>query len=298
MPWPSTVVPPWSGRPATGSSTGAWAPCCRHAGLDDGGAPELWNLERPDAVAAIHEQYLQAGAGVITTNTFGGTRPRLAMHGLQDRLDELNRAAAELARRVAAPYGALVAGDLGPLGELFEPMGDLTPQVAEALFAEQLQGLAAGGIDLVLIETMSDLDEVTAAVRAAQAVVPGLPIVATMSFDTRLRTMMGVTPQAAVQALAALGVDAVGANCGRGPVEMETIMGQMVAARPEGLLLVAQSNAGLPQLVGDRFEYDAPPHEMASHATRLRSLGVDLIGACCGSTPAHLRAVSQALAAG
>jgi len=268
------------------------------SGLDDGGAPELWNVDRPDDVAAIHEQYLQAGARIITTNTFGGTRPRLAMHGLEDRVLELNRAAAELARRTAAPYGALVAGDLGPLGELFEPMGDLTAEAAQALFAEQLQGLAAGGIDLVLIETMSDLDEVTAAVRAAQAVVPDLPIVATMSFDTKLRTMMGVTPQAAVQALAALGVDAVGANCGRGPVEMEAIMEQMVAVRPEGLLLVAQSNAGLPQLVGDHFEYDSPPHEMASHATRLRAAGVDLIGACCGSTPAHLKAVSEALAAG
>jgi 5-methyltetrahydrofolate--homocysteine methyltransferase len=267
------------------------------SGLDDGGAPELWNVDRPHDVAAIHEQYLRAGAGIITTNTFGGTRPRLAMHGLQDRVDELNRAAAELARRVAAPYGALVAGDLGPLGELFEPMGELTPETAEALFAEQLRGLAAGGIDLVLIETMSDLDEVAAAVRAAQAVVAQLPIVATMSFDTKLRTMMGVTPAAAVQALAALGVDAVGANCGRGPAEMETIMAQMVAARPEGLLLVAQSNAGLPQLVGDHFEYDAPPNEMAAHATRLRAAGVDLIGACCGSTPTHLKAVSEALAA-
>jgi 5-methyltetrahydrofolate--homocysteine methyltransferase len=169
-----------------------------------------------------------------------------------------------------------------------EPMGTLTPDAAQELFAEQLRGLVAGGIDLVLIETLSDLAEVEAAVRAAQDVAPGLPVVATLSFDTKGRTMMGVTPALAVTTLAALGVTAVGGNCGRGPDEM--------AARPEGLLLVAQSNAGLPVLVGDRFEYDAPPPVLAEHALRLRDLGVDLVGACCGSTPEHLQAMREALA--
>jgi 5-methyltetrahydrofolate--homocysteine methyltransferase len=142
---------------------------------------------------------------------------------------------------------------------------------------------------------MSDLGEVAAAVAAARAVVPDRPIIASLSFDTNLRTMMGVRPADAVTALADLGVDAVGANCGRGPEEMENIAEQLSAARAGDLLLVAQSNAGLPQLVGDRFEYDASPEELAAHARALRDLGVDLVGACCGSTPAHIAAMREAL---
>jgi 5-methyltetrahydrofolate--homocysteine methyltransferase len=274
---------------------GAMGTMLQDSGLDDGGAPELWNVERPDVVTAIHERYLQAGAQVITTNTFGGTRPRLAMHGLEDRVEELSRAAAELARAAAQPYGALVAGDLGPTGELLDPLGTLTQSEAQGLFAEQLRGLVAGGIDLVLVETMSDLAEAAAAVRAAQEVAADLPVVATLSFDTNLRTMMGVTPAAAVTALGALGVVAVGANCGRGPAEMELIVEQMASVRPDGLRLVAQSNAGLPVLVGDHFAYDKSPDDMAEHARRLRAAGVDLIGACCGSTPEHVDAMREAL---
>ena len=275
---------------------GAMGTMVQGAGLDDGGAPELWNVERPDDIAAIHDSYLRAGAQVITTNTFGGTRPRLAMHGLADRVEELSRAGAQIARRAAQPYGALVAGGLGPTGELLEPLGTLTPAGAQELFAEQVRGLVAGGVDLLLIETMSDLAEAQAAVRACQATAPGLPVAATLSFDTNLRTMMGVTPAAAVRALGALGVVAVGANCGRGPEEMEIIVGQMSQARPAGVLLMAQSNAGLPVMVGDHFEYDKRPADMAEHARRLRAAGVDIIGACCGSTPEHLGAMRAALA--
>jgi methionine synthase I (cobalamin-dependent) len=274
---------------------GAMGTMLQDLGLDDGGSPELWNVEHPDVVTEVHEGYLRAGSRVITTNTFGGTRPRLAMHGLADRVEELSRAGAELARKAAEPYGALVAGDVGPTGELLEPLGLLSAADAQSVFEEQLRGLVAGGIDLVLIETMSDLGEVEAAVRAAQVVADGLPIVATLSFDTNLRTMMGVTPAAAVRTLAALGVSAVGANCGRGPGEMEAIVAQLSEARPAGLLLIAQSNAGLPHPVGDHFEYDAPPDEMAEHARRLRAAGVDLIGACCGSTPQHVAAMRAAL---
>ena len=277
---------------------GAMGTMLQQAGLDDGAASESWNVDRPDDVAAIHRAYLDAGASVITTNTFGGTRPRLELQGLGDQVHELNREGARIARETARPYGALVAGDIGPTGELLEPLGTLTPDDAQAVFEEQVRGLVDGGIDLIIIETMSDLAEVEAAVRAVQAVAADLPIVVTLSFDTHLRTMMGVTPAAAVSTLADLGVTAVGANCGRGPEEMEAIMEQMVSARPDGMLLVAQSNAGLPQLVGDRFEYDADPERMAAHAATLRSLGVDLIGACCGSTPDHLKAMYAALQAG
>jgi 5-methyltetrahydrofolate--homocysteine methyltransferase len=265
------------------------------SGLDDGGSGELWNVERPDVIRDAHRAYAEAGSRIFTTNTFGGTRPRLDMHGLGDRVHELNEAGARLAREVADERGALVAGDLGPTGELMAPLGTMDAAEAQAIFAEQLEGLRDGGVDLVLIETMSDLAEVEAAVAAAREVVPDLPVVATLSFDTNLRSMMGVRPGDAVAALAAAGVDVVGANCGRGPVEMEQIAAELVAARPEGLLLVAQSNAGLPQVVGDHFEYDASPDDMARHAVVLRDLGIDLIGACCGSTPDHLRAMGHAL---
>jgi 5-methyltetrahydrofolate--homocysteine methyltransferase len=264
-------------------------------GLDDGGAGELWNADRPDEIRGCHQAYAEAGARLLTTTTFGGTRPRLQMHGLEDRVHELNRAAAALAREVADAHGILVAGDLGPTGELMEPLGTMSAADAQAIFEEQLRGLAEGGIDLVLVETMSDLGEVRAAVAAARSVVPELPVVATLSFDTNLRTMMGVRPADAVTALAAEGVDAVGANCGRGPAEMATIAAQLAEARPAGLLLVAQSNAGLPQVVGDHFEYDATPADMADHARELHELGIDLIGGCCGSTPAHLAAMSDAV---
>jgi 5-methyltetrahydrofolate--homocysteine methyltransferase len=264
-------------------------------GLDDGGSGELWNVERPEAVRECHEAYARAGAHILTTNTFGGTRPRLQMHGLEDRVHELNRAAASIARAVADEHGALVAGDLGPTGELLAPLGTMDADEAQEIFAEQLRGLRDGGIDVVLIETMSDLGEVAAAVAAARSVVPDLPIVATMSFDTNLRTMMGVRPAEAVTALAALGVDAAGANCGRGPEEMETIAAQLTGARPEGLLLVAQSNAGLPQVVGDHFEYDKSPADLAEHARTLHKLGIDLIGSCCGSTPEHTAAMGDAV---
>ena len=266
-------------------------------GLDDGGAGELWNLERPDAVRECHEAYARAGAGLLTTNTFGGTRPRLAMHGLEDRVHEINRAAAAIARSVADEHGVLVAGDLGPTGELLEPLGTMTPDQAQEIFAEQLRGLVDGGIDVVLIETMSDLGEVEAAVAAAHEVAPGLPVLATLSFDTNLRTMMGTRPADAVAALSAAGVDAVGANCGRGPEEMEVIASQLAEARPEGLLLVAQSNAGLPQVVGDHFEYDKSPADLAAHARALEEIGIDLIGGCCGSTPDHIAAMRDAVGA-
>ncbi|WP_107772866.1 homocysteine S-methyltransferase family protein [Nocardioides sediminis] len=264
-------------------------------GLEDGAPGELWNLDNPDAVRAAHEAYAEAGSRVLTTNTFGGTRPRLDMHGLGDRLAEVNRSAARIARSVADEHGLLVAGDLGPTGELLEPLGTMTPADAQELFAEQLTALVEGGIDLVLVETLSDLGEADAALAAARQAAPDLPVVVTLSFDTNVRTMMGVRPGDAVAHLAAAGADAVGANCGRGPEEMELIAAEMAQVRPRGLLLVAQSNAGLPHVVGDHFEYDATPDDLAEHAARLAGLGIDLVGGCCGSTPAHIAAIRATL---
>ena len=281
---------------ATLVSDGAMGTMLQERGLTDGGAPELWNVEKPEEIEAVLEAYAASGANFITTNTFGGTAGRLAMHGLEDRLAELNKAGAAIARKVADRHpGCFVMGDIGPSGELMEPMGTLTPESGKALFVAQISALVAGGVDAILIETMSDLGEVEAAVTAAQEVAPGMPIIVTMSFDTNLRTMMGVKPAMAVKQLAALGVRIVGANCGRGTDEMSQIAKELVEARPEGVFIITQSNAGLPKLQGDVFIYDGTPEEMARYAAEMKDLGVNIVGSCCGSSPAHTQSIAAAL---
>lgn len=274
-------------------SDGAMGTMLQSKGLTDGGAPELWNVENPTAIEEVLEEYAAAGANLITTNTFGGTRGRLQMHGLEDRLFELNKAGAEIARKVADRHpGCFVMGDVGPSGELMEPMGTMTVDDAKELFANQIKALVAGGVDAILIETMSDLQEVEAAVKAAKEVAPNLPIIVTFSFDTNLRTMMGVKPAVAVTTLAAEGVRIIGANCGRGVDEMRVIAKELTEARPDGVFIITQSNAGLPKLVGGDFVYDGTPEEMAKYAQDMKELGVNVIGSCCGSSPAHTKAMA------
>ena len=274
-------------------SDGAMGTMLQGKGLTDGGAPELWNVENPTAIEEVLEEYAAAGANLITTNTFGGTRGRLQMHGLEDRLFELNKAGAEIARKVADRHpGCFVMGDVGPSGELMEPMGTMTVDDAKELFADQIKALVAGGVDAILIETMSDLQEVEAAVKAAKEVAPNLPIIVTFSFDTNLRTMMGVKPAVAVTTLAAEGVRIIGANCGRGVDEMRVIAKELTEARPDGVFIITQSNAGLPKLVGGDFVYDGTPEEMAKYAQDMKELGVNVIGSCCGSSPAHTKAMA------
>ena len=278
------------------TSDGAMGTMLQERGLTDGGSPELWNVEKPAVIQAVLEEYADAGARLITTNTFGGTRGRLAMHGLESRVYELNKAGAEIAKQVTMHHpGTYVMGDVGPTGDLLEPMGTLTVEGAEEIFTEQIRGLVDGGVDAILIETMSDLSEVEAAVKAARQVAPHLPVIATMSFDTNLRTMMGVKPAQAVKILSSLGVRIIGANCGRGMDEMRLIAREMVEARPEGVFIIAQSNAGLPVLVGDTFQYQGTPEEMAKFADDMQELGVNVIGSCCGSTPAHTAAIAKAV---
>lgn len=277
-------------------SDGAMGTMLQDRGLTDGGAPELWNVENPSAIEDVLEQYAAAGANLITTNTFGGTRGRLQMHGLEDRLFELNKAGAEIARKVADRHpGCFVMGDVGPSGELMEPMGTMTVDEAKELFADQIKALVAGGVDAILIETMSDLQEVEAAVNAAKEVAPELPVIVTFSFDTNLRTMMGVKPAVAVKTLAAQGVRIIGANCGRGVDEMRVIAKELTEARPDGVFIITQSNAGLPKLVGGDFVYDGTPEEMAKYAKDMKEIGVNVIGSCCGSSPAHTAAMKATL---
>ena len=272
---------------------GAMGTMLQQKGLTSGGAPELWNVERPDIIRDIYQGYVDAGSQIIETNTFGGNRYRLALHGLQDRVYELNRAGAALAREVAGD-DILVAGSMGPTGEIMEPVGTLSYQDAVDAFAEQAAGLADGGVDFFLIETMSDLNEVKAAVEGCQRV-SDLPIATTMTFDTNYHTMMGVSPAQAMQELAAMGVKIIGANCGNGPDEIRRVIREMLAVRPEGVYVYAQSNAGLPHYDHGHIHYDGTPEVMAELALELAGLGVDIIGACCGSTPEHIRAMNEAL---
>ncbi|NDJ76602.1 MAG: methionine synthase [Chloroflexi bacterium] len=266
-------------------------------GLEQGGCPEMWNVDRPDVIASIHQGYIQAGAQIILTNSFGGNRVRLESHGHGERAAELNQAAARLARTAAdaAPNPVVVGGSMGPTGQMMAPLGDLTAEEATAIFAEQAAALVASGVDVLWIETMSDLAEVQAARAGCRQAAPATPVVATMTFDTKGRTMMGVKPEQAVSAFQEFDLVALGANCGNGPDEIESIIKHMHAANPD-VVLVAKANAGLPHMESGRPVYDATPDDMAAYSRRVHQLGATIIGACCGSTPDHIRAIAGALA--
>jgi methionine synthase I (cobalamin-dependent) len=266
------------------------------AGLPLGEAPEMWNVKNPDAVRAVHRSYIEAGSQIILTNTFGGSRTTLERHKLGDRVSELNKAAAQNARAEAdaADKPVLVGGSIGPSGALFKPYGPMSMDEGTAVFAEQAAALAAGGVDVFWIETMSDLQEVTAAVNGCRQAAPDIPVVTTMSFDRKGRTMMGVAPDQALAALKPLGVLALGGNCGNGPDEILGVVEKMHAEDPD-VVLVAKANAGMPKLVQGVVSYDAGPEQMAQYALEARQNGARIIGACCGSTAEHIRAIAEAL---
>ena len=266
------------------------------AGLEQGDPPEMWNVLHPDRIRAVHRGYIEAGAQIVLTNSFGGTRFRLKLHNLQDRVFELNKAAAELARAEAdaADHPVAVGGSLGPTGEIMEPVGALNYEDAVAGFAEQAAGLAAGGVDVLWVETMSDISEVRAAVEGCRQATD-LPIVATMTFDTNGRTMMGVTPAQAYAELSAMNLAALGGNCGNGPAEIEGVI-QAMYATDQVYPFVAKSNAGIPEYVHGHLHYNGTPEVMAEYAVKVRNYGARIIGACCGSSPAHIAAMAEALA--
>lgn len=257
-------------------------------GLDAGAPPELWNVDEVDRLVSVHERYIAAGSDIILTNTFGGNGFRLMLHELQDRVVELNAAGARAARRAADAVDrkVLVAGSMGPTGELLVPMGSMTTSTCADAYADQAQGLTEGGADLLWIETMSDLAEVEAAIEGARTTSP-LPIVACLSFDTAGRSMMGVTARQAVEHLEKLGVAAVGANCGNNLADTEAALAEMLTVDTD-LPLVCKANAGIPEWKGDALSYSGSPDVMAAHTHRLQQAGVSLIGACCGSGPDHL----------
>lgn len=267
------------------------------AGLDSGASPEEWNVSHPERVRAVHRQYINSGSHIVLTNSFGGSRYRLKLHNLQDRVVELNRAAAQNARAEAdaSPRMVLVAGSVGPTGELLKPLGDVALEEAKAAFAEQVSGLVAGGVDMLWVETMSDLEEVRAAVEGIRSVTD-LPICATMSFDTNGRTMMGVTPALAVNTLKEWGLTAIGGNCGNGINEIEDVIFAMHREAPD-ILLIAKANAGIPKWRKNELTYDGTPSAMGRYAQRVRALGAYFIGGCCGNGPDHIAAMAEALKA-
>lgn len=276
---------------------GAMGTMLLNQGLEEGVLPEAWNVDQPEKVAEIHRAYLRAGSRILLTNTFGGTRFRFAKHGAEDRVVELNQAAARILREVVDESGikAIVAGDIGPTGKLMVPVGELEFEEAVEGFAEQAKGLIQGGVDIIWIETMGDIEEVRAAVEGVRQVSGTIPIVVTMSFDTHGHTVMGVSPEVAANTLKSYGVVAFGGNCGTGPDELVKVIEQMRAAAPQALL-VSKANAGAPRFESGKTTYDADPATMAQYALKARQAGAQIIGACCGSTPEHIRAMAAALA--
>jgi len=262
-------------------------------GLPAGKAPELWNLENPEAVKKHYRAYIEAGSDAILTNTFGGSRPRLDMEGSSNLTHDINVVAAKLAREVAGD-DKLVLGSIGPTGQLMEPMGELIYEKAVEYFAEQAAALAEGGVDGIHIETMSDLQEAKAAIEGAHKATD-LPVTVTMSFDMHGRTMMGVRPEDAVKELWAMEVLAVGVNCGNTLEENLKALMAMRTAAPE-VTLMAKPNAGLPRMEnGVEAVYDVTPEIMADYALKFSTQHVKMIGGCCGSTPSHIAALKETL---
>ncbi len=255
------------------------------------------NVTNPAAVAEIHREYIEAGAQLIITNTFGANRYKLSKHGLQDDVREINRQGVELAKRVVAASfkEVLVAGDVGPLGVRIAPYGRVQPEEAREAFAEQIRALAEAGADLIVIETMSDLYEIREAIKAAREVCD-LPVVATVTFTRDDRTLLGDHPAKVARALHEAGADVIGVNCSGGPSQLLRILKQMRQAVAEAnVKFWVKPNAGWPEQVGGRIMYPADAEYFGDYALSFRDAGACVVGGCCGTTPQHIAAMRKAL---
>jgi 5-methyltetrahydrofolate--homocysteine methyltransferase len=271
---------------------GATGTLLQKAGLPSGSAPERWNIENPEAIKRHYQSYKNAGSDIILTNTFGGTRLRLKRDSIENQTTFINLRAAELAREIAGSK-VFVFGDIGPTGELIQPLGTLSEEDATNAYKEQASALAKGGVDAILIETMSDRSEARAALKGARAAT-NLPIILSFSFDTHGRTMMGLTPKQAIQEFWGQGLTAIGANCGRTLSETLHAIREMSETIPEAVLF-AKPNAGLPHTSGGETVYDVTPEVMGTYAEKFAKVGVKIFGGCCGSTPDHIREVVKVL---
>ncbi|MEM9550517.1 MAG: betaine--homocysteine S-methyltransferase [Pseudomonadota bacterium] len=265
-------------------------------GLQSGDAPELWNTDEPAKIKALYSGAVEAGSDLFLTNSFGGNASRLRLHDAHGRVGELNRVAAEIGREVADTAGrqVIVAGSVGPTGEIMEPVGELTHALAVEMFHEQADALKEGGVDVLWVETISAPEEYRAAAEAFA--MTGLPWVGTMSFDTAGRTMMGVTSSDLAQLVETFDKppSAYGANCGTGSSDLlRTVLG--FSAQGTDRAIVAKGNAGIPKYVDGHIHYDGTPELMADYAVLARDAGAKIIGGCCGTTPDHLRRMREAL---
>ncbi len=271
-------------------SDGATGTNHQQNGLPPGAPPDEWVIDEPGKVQALERAFVNAGSDIILTCTFNGTRVRLRESKYTARVREINVRAAELAREVAGDR-VLVAGSMGPTGKLIEPLGDLTHAECADAYAEQAAALTEGGVDFLLLETFFALEEAQAAIegvkRASQ-----LPLVVSFSYDQGTRTMMGTRPAQVIQAVASLGVVAIAANCGKAPEAMVEIVKEY-AAQNSGLPIWCKPNAGLPHLEGDREIYDATPEMMGEFAAKYVAAGAQIVGGCCGNTPAHIAAIAR-----
>ncbi len=277
---------------------GATGTALFNMGLTSGDAPEMWNITAPGKICTLYQSAVDAGSDLFLTNTFGGNAARLKLHGAEGRVGEINRIAAELGREIAdrSDRKIVVAGSMGPTGEIMVPLGPLSKSVATEIFHEQAEGLKDGGADVLWVETISALDEYLAAAEAAQ--LAGMHWCGTMSFDTAGRTMMGITSSefaANVEKISNPPL-AFGANCGVGAADLLRTVGGFMdtgTARP----IIAKGNAGIPKYVDGHIHYDGTPELMADYAILARNCGAKIIGGCCGTTPDHLRMMRAALEA-
>lgn len=265
-------------------------------GLMTGDAPELWNFDAVDKITELHQEFVDAGSDIILTNSFGGTTFRMKLHQAEDKVEQINIAAAQIARAVAdkADRLVIVAGSIGPTGELFTPLGALDEAGAVEAFTAQAKALAKGGVDILWIETMSSVEEMQAAVKAAKTT--GLPVYGTMTFDTAGRSMMGILPGDFARQAHELGLDGFGANCGIGPSELLDSVFGFVESKQDDAAVIAKGNCGIPAYVDGKIHYHGTPDLMADYALVAYRAGAQIIGGCCGTTAAHLKAMHDALA--
>ena len=263
--------------------------------IEAGKCNDYLNIESPDIVLDIHRVYLQAGSDAVLTNTFGANKYALARHGFAERSKEINTAAAQIARR-AAGEEKYVLGDIGPSGDFLEPLGPLKADGLKDAFAQQAKALSAGGVDGFIIETMTALDEVTIAIEAVKSI-SDLPVFVSLAYDPageKFRTMMGIGPADAADKLLPLGIDAIGFNCGSLGMEQYVSLAQIYVSETKGeVAILAEPNAGKPELVDDQVIYKVSPEDFAVAAERIHSAGVNIIGGCCGTSPAHIEAVMK-----
>ncbi len=265
-------------------------------GLEPGECPESWNLTRPEVLEEIAQSYLDAGAAIIQTNTFGGSPMRLADYGLDVRTEEINESAVSIVRRVIKDR-AYLSGSCGPSGKILEPYGDASPEDLQRGFQRQIEALAGAGVDLICVETMIDLNEAVLAVKAAKTVSPATPVMATMTFEKTPNgffTVMGASVTEAVRGLEQAGAEIVGSNCGNGLEIMVEIAREF--SKATDLPLIIQSNAGLPESRDGKLFYTETPGFFAGKTAELVDAGVSIIGGCCGTTPEHIRRIAEVIA--